>query len=396
MKRSRRLVFVSGYRLTGHGGGIASGRSYYFALRELFPGPIALVSSEEDRSVIMDPSRETFVGIPKSGSLKKIVTVLSRRSLDRMSPEADRWLLNNLQQEDLLFVNGAVIGRLCALVGKKNRCQNTILVHQNVERDYFSTNGGGIIKQMLLNGISEKNQREGYRAAWCNLFLTEPDRERCRFLYGPSLGFSLVCPTFLPEDLSELPLIKQELNFQKNLNILVSGTLYAPQFEEPFMEFLQQEWQTFRKLFPDSRLTVAGFSPSSRLKRASEQYGFTLVPDPKEMDDLYREANIYLSLTYGGSGKKYRLMEPLRWGLPIVSHVHSLAGYEEIKGSRWVFPFSNSESLLKAFSEIEGRSSMSLAERQEVQSSFFDHYSFRRGKEKMRSLLAPLMEEKKT
>lgn len=40
MKRTGRLVFVSGYRLRGHGGGIASGRPYYIDLCATFPGSI--------------------------------------------------------------------------------------------------------------------------------------------------------------------------------------------------------------------------------------------------------------------------------------------------------------------------------------------------------------------
>ena len=178
MKRTGRLVFVSAYRLVGHNGGIISSRAVYTALREAYEGQIVLISSEEDSPALSDPNRERFVGVSPSSLFRKGTSLLTCRAFDRMSPTVDRWLVENLRSDDLLFLNGALIGRF-ARTARELGVKEVVLLHQNVERDYFLDNYPPLVRVLVGKN---RGKESGCRVS-IGIFESLPYRRRpCQLL----------------------------------------------------------------------------------------------------------------------------------------------------------------------------------------------------------------------
>ena len=374
MKRTGRLVFVSAYRLVGHNGGIISSRAVYTALREVYKGQIVLISSEEDRAVLSDLNRESFVGVSPASLPQKAVSLLSCKAFDRMSPAVDHWLVENLRADDLLFLNGALIGRF-AKTAKELGVKEVVVLHQNVERDYFLDNYHPLWRSWWA-GIAERNQVTGYRSASWNLFLTDEDRVKCLEQYGQG-GVSFRIPAFLPRDLEGIPDLPQEArSLEEKIRVLMTGSLYTPQFSTPLKEFMKKVWPKVRAKHPETALMIAGKRPDAELVRLSHEEGIELYANPTDMEPLLSRANIYLCLVDGGSGLKFRIMDALKWGLPLLAHSRSLAGYEELVGSPWIHRYDNEADLVAELLKLVKDSPVPLEARLEIQGLFRKHHSF--------------------
>lgn len=374
MKRTGRLVFVSAYRLCGCNGGVISARAIYTALREIYQGQIVLISSEEDASIVCDSERERFVGIPRASLFQKGISLLASRAFDRMSPTVDRWLIENLRSDDLLFLNGALIGRF-ARTARKLGVKEVVVLHQNVERDYFLDNYPPLLGFWWAK-IAEKNQVAGFQSASLNLFLTEEDLVSCCEHYGQG-GASLRVPAFLPHDLEQIPNLQEDTrNKGEKLRILVTGSLYTPQLSNPIKRFITKAWPKVHAERPETVLMVAGKRPDAELVRLSHEEGVELYANPMDMNPLLCQADLYLCLVDGGSGLKYRIMDALKWGLPLLAHSKSLVGYEHLVGTPWVHRYDNEADLIKGLLELVEDSPIPLEARLEIQNLFRKDHGF--------------------
>jgi hypothetical protein len=377
-----RVIFISSYRLiSGYGGGIFLSRAYFEAIRKIFKRKkIILIGSEEDLKICDGTLDIEYVSIKKANIIKKIRLVLFNKALDRMSPEAENWLKKYLLKDDLVIINGALIGRLAKLVYDLNN-RNIVVIHHNIEIDFFRENKSKYINSLFrkkIEKIIELNQIIGYKYASTNIFLTETDKKKCRELYGESKGQSVIGPVFLPPDLSACPDLK-DINFRKRRNILITGSLNIQQIKEPFVKFIKEELSIIRKEISNIKIILAGYCPDKMLKLFCERNEIELIENPHSMDEIFNIADIYISITEGGSGKKIKIIEALKWGLPIVAHRSSLIGYEEILNNKLIFHYEYIEEIRKILHKLIEKEFISKNERQETQEYFKKTYAFESG-----------------
>jgi len=377
-----RIIFISAYRLiSGYGGGIFLSRAYFEAIRTIFKSKkIILIGSEEDEKICDGTLDIEYVSIKKANIIKKIRLVLFNKAIDRMSPETENWLKKYLNKDDMVIINGAPIGRLSKLVYDLNN-KNIIVIHHNIEKDFFKDNyfkNINFLFRKKIEKIIESNQIIGYKYASINIFLTERDMNKCRELYGESKGQSVVAPVFLPPDLSSCPEM-QDIDFRIRRNILITGSLNIHQMKEPFMRFIREELPIIRNELSNIKIILAGYRPDKILKLFCKRNEIELIDNPISMDEIFKIADIYISITEGGSGKKIKIIEALKWGLPIIAHRSSLIGYEEILNKNLIFQYENIKEIRNSLHKLIEKEKISKNERQEIQEYFKKTYAFESG-----------------
>ena len=77
----------------------------------------------------------------------------------------------------------------------------------------------------------------------------------------------------------------------------------------------------------------------------------TLVPDPFNMCDVIESGDIYVCPTRVGGGIKLRIMDGLKMGLPVITHVCSARGYDMFYDTQYLKTFTNQAEFNKAVKE---------------------------------------------
>ena len=381
-----KAIFISGYRLSFPGGGGILSRAYYYALKEYFNEDMFLISSEEDRNILYPKDYRNFLGIPKSNVVTKIKNTTSLKCADRLSPHVDYFIKNQTNKDTLLFINGANIGRFCK-ISKEKGIKKIFLFHHNIEKLFIKDNTSNLMSFFWAK-IYERNQLIGYKNATYNLFLTENDKKICENLYGNASGECITIPIFLPPDKSSVPDINEEINFKKRFNLIILGTLNLPQIIDPSLSFINEIGPILKKKFPEINIIFAGYRPSKKLIDIIRKNNLNIIQDPKDTNGLLKNADLFLSITDKGSGKKIKIMEPLRWGIPIISHRLSLIGYNELHHKKYIFSYKDQKEIIEIINHLYKKIIISIEERKKIQKLFIDNYTFVSGEKAFSELLS--------
>ena len=138
-----------------------------------------------------------------------------------------------------------------------------------------------------------------------------------------------------------------------------------------------------KSIFPDSELTIAGRNPSPELGELCEKAGIRLIPSPVSMDPVMEEADCYICPTSLGGGLKLRVMDGLRWGLPVLAHKKSARGYEQFIEHGCMLQYEDLDSFRKA---LEKLSRLKLAKK-DICALYDEIFSFRAGVERLDEIL---------
>ena len=97
-----------------------------------------------------------------------------------------------------------------------------------------------------------------------------------------------------------------------------------------------------------SEVIISGRNPDQRIiDTCSKISNVRLIPNPKDMSDIIRMADIYICPTRLGGGLKLRIMDGLRLGLPIITHSCSARGYDVFKNTGFFYSFKYWKKTIK-------------------------------------------------
>jgi hypothetical protein len=81
---------------------------------------------------------------------------------------------------------------------------------------------------------------------------------------------------------------------------------------------------------PQTRILIAGKSPSSSLKKKCKRNGIIILANPAEVDHLYMQIKIFVNPVFKGSGINMKLITPIEFKKPIVTTSFGSRGFPEI------------------------------------------------------------------
>ncbi len=101
-------------------------------------------------------------------------------------------------------------------------------------------------------------------------------------------------------------------------SIIFTGNLSSPMNEEACLYLLQRIFPIIHTKYKHVNLTIAGRSPSDKIKSATPPY-ITIKADVPDMRDVMRDAMICVSPIMYGTGIKNNVLQAMAMGIPVLT-----------------------------------------------------------------------------
>lgn len=244
-----------------------------------------------------------------------------------------------------IFDHSSIAGSLCDIAQKNDT--KTIVIHHNVEQVFFRDNNP-FLKRVFFSTAVSYNEKKAYKSCNYNIFLTEEDQSAFDVLYGKSEKKKIALYIFEGKDDNTHTLSKRQND--GHLNIVITGSLCNVQNVDGLTYFFGD---LYGELPNNTFVIIAGRKPTAYVKQLiSGKDNVRLVENPKDINQIVREGDIFLCPTRLGSGIKVRITDGLRVGLPIVAHVTSARGYRKFIERGYFLTFSNKKEFAKSISSF--------------------------------------------
>ena len=106
--------------------------------------------------------------------------------------------------------------------------------------------------------------------------------------------------------------------FETTKSLLFVGTLTWESNIDCLLWFIENVWNTLKKMNPDLVFTIVGKDPDKRLQKTIQgRNGLTLAGFVDNLEDCYRHARVFVAPLRFGSGIKVKIINAMYRGLPI-------------------------------------------------------------------------------
>ena len=339
-----KTLFVTYHYLHGNGGGVFASRGFVNAFAKLSERLTLLCPVKDDVAPegIAPSARVIPVSYEKPRWRKYIDLLLGK--IHRFYGVFDQVLASehfDLVVFDTCYVSFRLIQKV-----RRRGCQ-VVTIHHNFQCEYVRDNYRFPVRFPLLfwTRICE---REAVQNSDLNLTLTEADRQSLVKAYDSS-GKACIRVIGVFESRKDAgapihPLPEKPV-------FIVTGDLSMRQTVEPFLEWMHEYLPILREMVPGAKVIVAGKDPAQSFIRACGADGIEVVESPTDMASVLRRGRYYLCPSSKGSGIKLRLLDGLKNGMPVLTHVVSARGYEPFVGQE-VHGYSTPDSFRDAIKEM--------------------------------------------
>ncbi|MDR0837823.1 MAG: glycosyltransferase family 4 protein [Propionibacteriaceae bacterium] len=167
------------------------------------------------------------------------------------------------------------------------------------------------IAMMIRSAQAERNEVQALRRAAITVALSGKDETLLRHLV-PEAQISQVNPLIGAQaraaDLPDAPAALFVGAFARSFNV------------DAALWMLREIWPRVLKTIPDATLTIAGANPPKELIVAAAAYpSVTVTGFVDTLDDVYETARLVVVPLRGGAGVKFKTVEALVRGIPLVS-----------------------------------------------------------------------------
>lgn len=126
-------------------------------------------------------------------------------------------------------------------------------------------------------------------------------------------------------DLQTFPFQPRESKIQAPTLLFVGNFAWVPN-QEGVKKLLTTIWPKVQEALPQARLRIVGRGVSPGLVRLAENQGAEVVGEVPEILPEYRKADILVSPVEIAGGTKFKILEAMAVGLPVVASSQAVAG----------------------------------------------------------------------
>lgn len=365
------LFFAASNIFLPSGGGLAN-RALLKALEEEYPDMVDVVHPKVENNV---PSN--FYLVPDYSGKEKIKGLLVGR-VHKYNP----WLLNFINQHrgeySHCFINGGIFGDLVENIHALGI--KVCVIHHNYEVEFQMDNRSMPTFGGHFPYFVKRNERNAYRNADLNLFLTNSDLETLRRVYGDiSKGNNAVIGIFEDVDRSLDDIKGKGLDAHK---LVICGSLNSVQTLRGIEHFSANCLPFIHSYYKDDfSLLITGRNPNDYIcKLADSDKRICLVPNPENMSETIIDRGIFICPTNVGGGIKLRVMDGLKLGMPIITHKVSARGYDAFWDKPWFQVYEDKDSFMIALEKINAVIKENDMLRDEITESYKRIFSYSSGK----------------
>lgn len=374
-----RVLIITNHYMDDNNGGANNSKAYIRALSELYSDCTLLYPRREnDISKCFIPNGVNAIPVYDNRSRIKKGFDIYRGILTRLPLFVKKHLQNNIY--DIIVVDHSVVAS--GIISALNKTEAKIItIHHNDEKQYLRDNKPGFLYRWPQFFFAIKAEKDSLRSSDLNISLTDHDsmvfRERVHS------NRVLICSvgTFQYED---IPSCLSKIRKNEYHSFAITGSLDFPQSIAPVVSFIKRYYPLLVERIPNVKLIVAGRNPTNEVEKVCAAWdSIELIPNPKDMQDILKDTDVYVCPIDMGSGVKLRVMDGLRQGLPILAHDISVNGYEQIVKDGNMFGYHDESSFKDALEQLLHSRKTS----QDVYDSFYSYYSFEAGKNRLAKVL---------
>ena len=369
-----KTLFITYSYLGGHGGGVYASRTHinlFAALSEKLTLVYPYKQGEEPRGINEAKIEMIPVSDPRSNA---------RKFSDLLRGKVHRYHLSNdffdKGKYDVVVFDSSVVSS--GLIKKfKKAGMKTVTIHHNYQIEYLLGDGSWLtlLPDLFWTRIYE---RQAVRNSDLNITLTQQDVELLQHHYGGEAPFA-VLGVFEYQQSTPAAITPGV----RGHRYVMTGGLGFKQTEDSVIRWIKEYYPELKKTDSSAWVTIAGSSPSERLRGLVEEAGIELIASPTDMAPILRNADYYLCPVDRGGGLKLRNLDGLKYGLPVLAHKVSIRGYEKMQEQGVIFSYETKEEFAAGVVQLN---SLTLG-KSEIQRMYLQQYQFDRGVKRMKDIL---------
>lgn len=370
-----KTLFITNTYLTGNSGGVYATKAYINAfakLSEQMTVVYAMKEGAEAKDIIMDnvtmvPVWDSRTRIHKYIDLcLGVITRFQKSCFKIITPEIyDTVVFNNSEASSGLINKFKKLGL------------NVITIHHNYQIEYLKGDCNIIclLPKLFWTNIYE---RRAVRYSDLNLVLTNEDAELLKFHYGDGRFENIGIFEYKEISLGE----KHNTNNPYH-KYVITGWLGSKQTEDSLIPWIKDYYPILKEVDPTAVLIIAGRDPSPKLFSIARRNGINVIASPPDMQPILDKSDYYICPTNRGGGLKLRILDGLKSGLPVLTHVISARGYDYMQQLGMVKAYDSHESFKSQLKEM-----LSLPySKNQVVTEYANYYSLMNGVNKLYSIL---------
>jgi glycosyltransferase involved in cell wall biosynthesis len=219
-----------------------------------------------------------------------------------------------------------------------------LLVEQTIEylgyQFYAQTTPHWLLKPILYLDILKIQYWETHFWKKANHLVTMSAQDKA-FIQGQTNGKTKIDVVANGVDMDFFSKAKKHL--PRHPTVLFVGTFkWLPNIDA--VEFLVTNlWPGIKAKVPDAKLWIVGHSPTPKILELTKQPDITCSSDIKDIRDAYSKAHVLLAPIRSGKGTRYKILEAMATGTPIVTTKLGAEGINITPGEHALIGNSSSE-----------------------------------------------------
>lgn len=373
----KKILFLAHVDITlKNGAGLAT-LAFFNAIKDIYGDQVDLMMPSECK---YDKSNN-IIKVPPRGRIQAFMSA----SPHRYKSFLNKYLKENGSKYDICVLNGSIYsGNMMDMIHAYGL--KIVVIHHNFDREYYLGNKASITLGGRTGKIVEYYEKKAYTKADVNCFLTQQDKTLFENFYGRTNKPSFVIQVFEPKSV-RLESPSEDLQNK----IVVCGSMNTTQTISGIIDLSDNYYDAIQRLCPQWDLVLAGRNPRQEVydfQKTNPEH-IKIIPNPIDMNDITKNASIFLCPTNVGGGLKLRVMDGLRQGLPILVHSVSARGYDSFYQKPFFKIYNDKQSFFNGLSSLLNYCKSGF-DRNQIQKEYYETFSFEAGCARMRKVIDSL------
>ncbi len=318
----KKVLFVATNNLFRSHGGAIGQLAYYRSVKELYGDHV---------DVMMPINNGDFypgiIGVPPRTKKNALLS----GSFHRFKDFVDSFLFKHKEEYGVcVLCNGFYAGDMMDMI--HNYGLKIIVIYQDFEPQYQMDNKTKFSLYGITPFFIKRNESSAYLKADVNCFMSQDDVTLFEAHYGRSRAPYVILGCYEKET------IKSKISPNTHNRIMcITGSMNLRMSVNGVLEFEKEYFGIFKELCPEWKVVIAGRNPSTEIYKFQKKSDgiVEVIPNPENMEGIIDNSLIFYCPTNSGGGIKTRLMDGLRCGKPVLTHIISARGYQCL----WDEPF---------------------------------------------------------